>query len=69
MIPKSLHTVTVLIKVAKILAREADSYATLDVDAGKFVLRAAVALGYGDTPDVYALCEKATRALEKESGK
>lgn len=54
MIPKSLHTVTALQNVARLINPAAPASA---------VRAAAAALGYPDTPDVYGLIERAIKGL------
>jgi hypothetical protein len=59
MIPKSLHTVTALVNVARILRAPGES-------AASAVDRAAIVLGYGaGSVDQYGLLAKATATLGK----
>lgn len=59
-IPKSLHTVTVLVAVA----REIRAYReNTDSDA---VTDALAILGYADSPDTYQLADKARAILARE---
>lgn len=64
MIPKSLHTVSVLVAVAK---RETDVARIMaqSIDAAAAVERAAYILGYSTESDVYQLKAAAVRKLEK----
>jgi hypothetical protein len=57
-IPKSLHTVTVLVAVARI-------YMTQGMDYNAATAAAERALGYGNSPDTYALADKARAILDK----
>lgn len=61
MIPKSLHTVTVLVNVSNILA---DVYGPT-VSNAELVDLAAAHLGYGDAADVYSLKGQAVKKLDK----
>lgn len=61
MIPKSLHTVTVLVNVAKILE---DVYGK-ECSSAELVELAATCLGYGDETDTYSLKEQAVKKLNK----
>lgn len=61
MIPKSLHTVTVLVNVSLILA---DVYGQ-SVSNTELVDLAAAHLGYADAPDVYSLKDQAVKKLDK----
>lgn len=65
MIPKSLHTVSVLVAVATELKKHAHSQFT----AADLVDAAAVTLGYAEAADVYGLKAAAVRKLEKSAGK
>lgn len=62
MIPKSLHTVTVLVAVARLL-RERNP----DCNWNDAVYYARVSLGYADSPDLYGLCAQAVAKLNKGS--
>lgn len=60
MIPKSLHTVTVLQRVARVVSPDART-------PEQFLAAchaAAAALGYADTPDVYGLIERAAKGMK-----
>ena len=63
-IPKSLHTVTVLVAVARELRQFFPGIETTDA-----VARALRVLGYADTADTYGLAEKARAILAKESAR
>lgn len=65
MIPKSLHTVTVLVAVARFYM-ELAAHAGKPMTADYAVESAAARLGYADAPDTYGLCAAAVRKLEKE---
>ncbi len=56
-IPKSLHTVTVLVNVARVIQRVTDETNSSAVQSAR------LALGYGDTPDTYDLAAKAVKAM------
>ena len=58
-IPKSLHTVTVLVTVAKLLQQQ-HSY-----PVWKAVAEAAIALGYTTEQDSYGLMDMAEKKLNK----
>jgi hypothetical protein len=62
-IPKSLHTVTVLRRLAEVLARLSMPAETSPAEAVAEVLRV---LGYADTPDTHELAAKAVEMLERE---
>ena len=62
-IPKSLHTVSVLVNVARELMRP------VPYPPNNAVCNALHVLGYGDTPDAYGLAAKAVAILEKETAK
>jgi hypothetical protein len=64
MIPKSLHTVTVLVNVARKLRT-----IHCNLSPRSLISEAVAVLGYGDTPDVYGLATKAVAILEKETAK
>lgn len=64
MIPKSLHTVSVLVAVAR-LFQDLASHQGSPMAATYAVESAAATLGYADAPDVYALKAAAVRKLEK----
>lgn len=66
-LPKSLHTVTVLVKVAALIhAREvAAGLDTTPTWWDAYAHAALVALGMADMPDEHALREAAVRQLEK----
>jgi hypothetical protein len=55
-LPKSLHTVTVLVNVARVLRAPTET-------AESAVSRALIVLGYADTPDAYGLADKARAVL------
>jgi hypothetical protein len=62
-LPKSLHTVTVLANVAE------DLIATGRFKAPRAAVKAVLGmLGYADTPDTYGLADKAVAVLEKRVG-
>lgn len=60
-LPKSLHTVTVLVNVARAVA---DLDGTMTCDDALSAARAI--LGYADSPDTYGLADKARAVLNKE---
>ena len=63
MLPKSLHTVSVLVSVARgyyVLGRDRGWSAAIAVDEALHVL------GYADAPDPHGLRAVAVRKLEKE---
>jgi hypothetical protein len=62
MIPKSLHTVSVLLAVAKLLRSHLTGLTSCD-----YVDIAASSLGYADADDVYGLKAAAVRKLERAS--
>ena len=57
-IPKSLHTVTVLVTMAQL-------YVDMGYSVAGAMERTVVALGYADSPDVYNLVQQATAKLVK----
>ena len=59
MIPKSLHTVTVLVTIAKLLK------AQHNYPKWKAVAEAAITLGYATEQDVYHLMDMAEKKLNK----
>lgn len=63
-LPKSLHTVTVLVRVAHVLA-DAQGQIAPAIDWNAYVEGALHALGMADMPDTYALRTAAVRQLEK----
>jgi hypothetical protein len=70
MIPKSLHTVTVLVNVAREHVRNAGlSYTSAPLCYQVAVRHALKVLGYADTPDAYGLAARAVAILEKEQRK
>lgn len=60
---KSLHTITVLVNVARIM-RNNDRTGTAQSWTA-YVYEALVALGLDDKPDVYGLADAAIKQLEK----
>lgn len=60
MIPKSLHTVTALVNLAKHLMEYND-----DAPIENCVYKAVHILGYTDTPDVHGLIAQALKKLTK----
>lgn len=61
MIPKSLHTITALVNVARYIDARPQS-----CDCLPLAIRAAQILGYPlDTPDTYRLIERAAASLSK----
>jgi hypothetical protein len=58
---KSLHTVTVLVRVAKAVAE----YENLDPTCVAAVKRAVAILGLADQPDIYGLFNAALKQLRK----
>lgn len=60
MIPKSLHTVTVIVAVARELAALGSR-----PQYGDHVADAVAVLGYADAHDAYGLADKARKALAK----
>ena len=58
-IPKSLHTVTVLVAIAR------NHMLVHGTSAATAVMCATVMLDLHDAPDVYGLCEQAVRKLSK----
>jgi hypothetical protein len=63
-IPKSLHTITALVRVAHFLIRSNPSGYQTEHAAANAVTDAANLLGYPiDSPDPAELCEKATQSL------
>jgi hypothetical protein len=69
MIPKSLHTVTVLVNVAREILLRGDYGNTSPLRCMLAVDKARRILGYADTPDVYSLAARAVVILEKEAAK
>ena len=68
-IPKSLHTVTVLVAVARLLRNlDNDAGRSLFTSAG-YVECAVRQLGYAHTPDVYELADKAAAILAKDAAR
>jgi hypothetical protein len=66
MIPKSLHTVSVLVNVAQHhMAIVRHQYPQGNCTPAAAIDAAAAILGYADTADVYALKAAAVRKLEK----
>ena len=68
---KSLHTVSVLINVAREVARN-DSYDDTRLPprtAAELVSVALAVLGYANAPDPYGLAARAVAVLEKEGAK
>jgi hypothetical protein len=62
MIPKSLHTVTVLVQLTKHLhATRSDYYLTIE----HCLFKALDVLGYIDSPDVHGLTLQALKKLRK----
>lgn len=59
-IPKSLHTVTVLVAVARL------DMAARNSDAHSAVHEALHVLGYANSPDIYGLAAKARAILARE---
>ena len=59
-IAKSLHTVTVLVRVARLLLKQ--NLACSNVDA---LIEALDALGLADSPDTYGLIDQALKQLNK----
>jgi len=59
-IPKSLHTVTVIVAVARVYMG-----APFNQSAAVSIGVAVEALGYADTPDTYELASKARAILAK----
>lgn len=57
-IPKSLHTVTVLVTMAQL-------YVDMGYSLTGAMERTVTALGYADTPDAYELVKQATVKLVK----
>ena len=57
---KSLHTVTVLVRVARLLLKQ--NLACSHVDA---LIEALDALGLADSPDTYGLIDQALKQLNK----
>ena len=55
-IPKSLHTVTVLVTMSRLLSPSEPAKGVLDV---------LKSLGYTDTPDTYELVRQALKQLNK----
>lgn len=62
-LPKSLHTVTVLVAVA----RHLEAFGRVTGDGTDPVGDALAILGYSDTPDAYGLAAKARALLEVRS--
>lgn len=60
-IPKSLHTVTVLVTMAQL-------YVDMGYSLTGAMDRTVAALGYTDTPDVYELVKQAAAKLVKING-
>lgn len=58
---KSLHTVTVLVRVARTIAR----YENLDPTCVAAMQRAVEALGLSDQPDVHNLFDAALKQIRK----
>lgn len=68
MIPKSLHTVTVIAAIARTFATWPDVPADqLDSMIRVAVHEALHVLGYADAPDAYGLADKARKVLAKEA--
>jgi len=61
-IPKSLHTVTVLVAVARAAYDEG-------LNAQEAIADALAVLGYANTPDTYQLADKARKVLAREVAK
>lgn len=59
-IPKSLHTVTVLVAFAKALYATSNGYTMQEC-----LTHAVAQLGYSDTPDNYALITQALKKINK----
>lgn len=59
-IPKSLHTVTVLVVFAKALYAQSNGYTMKEC-----LTNAVAQLGYIDTPDTHALIAQAIKKLTK----
>jgi len=67
MIPKSLHTITVICAVARALhAAHASQYPGTAATPGLFVGHALRALGYDGVPDTYGLAMKAAAQIRKD---
>jgi hypothetical protein len=65
-IPKSLHTVTVLVKMAQhFCALNLQRFPEGDRNAAHYVTDVCNLLGYADTPDTYELANKARAILAK----
>lgn len=62
-IPKSLHTVTVLVTMAKLMQQAHEERATISNHSAVFSCMQA--LGYSDSPDTYGLMEQAIKKLNK----
>lgn len=60
-LPKSLHTVTVLVNVARIFQKMTGAA------ADEAIRLALGSLGYADAPDVYELAAKARAVLAKDA--
>ena len=63
-LPKSLHTITVLVIMAR-LCRDTDANAQADRSWDEYVSEAINKLELTDRPDVYELAAKATQQLER----
>jgi len=63
MIPKSLHTVTVLVRIARTVKGAPIQNAA---DCALRVNYALNVLGYADAPDAYGLADKACAILARE---
>lgn len=59
-VPKSLHTVRVLVEVARLYMQH-----DTELSADTAVTQALIVLGYGNTPDIYELGNKAVQQLNK----
>lgn len=65
MLPKSLHTVTTLVSVARIFFDSDTARGLQPASATLYVARACAALGYAGIADPHGLFDVAVRKLEK----
>lgn len=65
MLPKSLHTVTTLVAVARIYFDGDTARGVQPASAEAYIARAASALGYAANRDPHGLCDVAARKLTR----
>lgn len=64
-LPKSLHTVTVLVRVAEMEKSEADCHGEGPISHETAIRCALITLGLDELDDVYGLAASALKQLEK----